>query len=286
MYVNNAEAFVEASTTGWRLVIALRSLVMHHSLHLRDAFQSTSPLEAEIRQMFASELEKAAAEFDQMGARATRDATRQVIKFMDQDLLVRDADHAIQSIRSTFHDEMRTWRVMFLNDKDALLFDEGPLSEFGPEVLSAFPSAHHDMDEACKCLALERWDACAYHCAGVAEVGIKALCRELAVQIDLDARDTTWSKMSDSIGRQITAKGQNPAPRKVSHPATWPEDEQFFNGCLIDVSALRVAHRNPTMHFRRVVPANKASARADTERVVRATETFMRHLATKVVETP
>jgi len=240
-------------------------------------------MEKPVRDVVAMVLEDADRLFDKMGAISTRDAVRRFRNHIRANPMSnREIDLSVANLRGAFFDEMKTWHVLFLNEKEAAIFDHGETTTFGQQVINAFPTALPNMIEACKCFALNRWTATTYHCMGVLEVGIRALCKELQVTIDLDLPDTTWNKMQNAITARLTPQGSSGIPRKASHPATWPDDEIFFNEALQDIRMLSKAYRNPAMHFRSINAASDGQAR----RVLEGTAGFMRSLSEKVSEAP
>lgn len=277
VYEDSAKVFIEGSNTVQNILLILMRLV--NMGENPNAF-----ITGELAEELSAQVGSAKDLFDTMGARATRDACKRTMEYLETPTLtpVRMSEIMIslQAIKSSYYDELASWHVLFLNEREAAIFDHGETTTFGQEVIDAFPSAVPNMVEACKCFALNRWTATTYHCMGVLEAGIRGLCRELSVTIDLNLSDATWNKMQNAIAARITPQGNAGIPRKVSHAATWPEDEIFFNEALQDIRMLGKAYRNPTMHFRSIAPANEGQAR----RVLEGTAAFMRSLSEKVKE--
>lgn len=276
VYEYNGQSFLKAANH-----LGYIERVVGEDYFLQRDQNQLSPT-GEKRLLLREMIDDARGFFQDIEAEMSRKHAQRICLFLDENITYLELLSHIQSLRSTFFDEIDGWKVIVLNEKEALIYDHGERLEFGSEVAVAFPSARHAMAEACRCYALSSWSACEYHCIGVIEIGFKALCRELAVTIDLDARDCDWGKMINAVESQIRAKGHVPAPRKTSHPSTWGEDEQFFNGCLTDLASVQKALRNPTMHFRKLMAPDQTESR----RVLTQSGFFMRHLAQKIKETP
>jgi hypothetical protein len=70
---------------------------------------------------------------------------------------------------------------------------------FGPEVEAKFPSANPEIEEAGKCLALQRPTACVMHLMRVLELGLHSLSREMEVPF----QNENWNKIIDQIEAKI-----------------------------------------------------------------------------------
>ncbi|MHB8636751.1 MAG: hypothetical protein ACYC96_09795 [Fimbriimonadaceae bacterium] len=182
----------------------------------------------------------------------------------------------------TVQDELSLKLFFQLRDDDAQIYRTGVDDFFGSNLVFLSTEAYNDARSACECFALGQFAASSYHSMGVVEQGVKAVCLKLPVTLDLDASDCTWNKMIHAIESEIRAKGNAAAPRKISHPATWANDEQFFNRCVTEISAIAKAFRNPAMHFRRSRVTNPTDARS----VLTLSGEFMKHLAVDLQNIP
>ena len=54
---------------------------------------------------------------------------------------------------------------------------------FGDDVARAFPSSKGDIDEAGKCLALDRGTACVFHLMRILEIGLQLLAAKLGISL-------------------------------------------------------------------------------------------------------
>ncbi len=142
---------------------------------------------------------------------------------------------------------------------------------FGHDMAQKFASAILDIEEAGKCLALERHTACVFHLMRVMEVGLRVLAAILNDPRLNPKRNPSW----DSILKKCQEELAKPLGQRAPE---WAKDDVFFSGAAATLMAVKDAWRNPTMH----VETNYDEERArDVWNCVRA---FMRHIATKLRE--
>jgi hypothetical protein len=137
---------------------------------------------------------------------------------------------------------------------------------FGQSVFDAFPSLIDEIAEAGKCLALDRNTACVFHLMRVMEGGLKLLSKKLEIP---------YAPSWESHIKQITAKV---AAQHKTKGIKWKKDEAFFKDVLGDLTSVKMAWRNPTMHIVKSYDSKQA------ENVLNAVGSFMRHLATRLKE--
>lgn len=142
---------------------------------------------------------------------------------------------------------------------------------FGKRVAKHFRSAAHDIEEAGKCIALNRWTAAVFHMMRVMEVGFRALAKSLK-DPNLDpSRNPSW----DSMLKKCDDELKKPAAQRCPE---WNTDSQFFANATANLRAVKDAWRNPTMHIEAVYAEGIAMD------IWGAVRTFTRHLATKLTE--
>ncbi len=137
---------------------------------------------------------------------------------------------------------------------------------FGDEVSQAFPSAIIEIEEAAKCLALERPTACVFHLMRTVETALKVLAKTLSIPYA-----PSWEGYLGQIATQIEIKWPKRTPKQKREHA-------FYSEAHAHLSSLKIAWRNPTMH---VV---KSYTLEQSEEISGSVRTFMRHLATKLKE--
>jgi hypothetical protein len=138
---------------------------------------------------------------------------------------------------------------------------------FDPEVSTSFPSAGDDIAEAGKCLACGCATACVMHLGRVLEVGLRTLAAEVGVGGQND-----WGKYLEKIEAELS--------RRLKTSGARSPDEQFYAESHAMFDSVRRAWRNPTMHV------DKSYSPERAEEILIAVRSFMRHLATRLKETP
>jgi hypothetical protein len=127
----------------------------------------------------------------------------------------------------------------------------------------------NDIEEAGKCLALNRNTACVFHLMRVMEVGLRALGASLHDPRIDPKRNPTW----DAILKKGDEELLKPLAQRA---AEWQTDEAFFSTAHASLRAVKDAWRNPTMHVERIYDDEAALE------VWNAVRGFMRHLASKL----
>lgn len=137
---------------------------------------------------------------------------------------------------------------------------------FGEDVAAAFPSAVVNIEEAGKCLALDRATACVFHLMRVMESGLKAASKALGIPYA-----PSWESHLKQIDAQVQAKYKRKGVK-------WKRDEPFFRDVSAHLHSVKAAWRNPTMHVVRDYTPEQA------EEIFNAVRAFMRHLSTRLSE--
>jgi hypothetical protein len=142
---------------------------------------------------------------------------------------------------------------------------------FGDDVAKNFPSASVDIEEAAKCLALDRGTAAVFHLMRVMEVGLRALAKSLNDPRLDPKKNPTWST--------ILQKGDEELKKPIAQRAPeWAAHDHFFSEAQANLRVVQYAWRNPTMHVEINYDPEKASD------VMQSVKAFMRHLASKLQE--
>lgn len=201
-----------------------------------------------------------------------RTVSRQVAR--TKDCLERsDCDYGalkekVSELRLRIQDELEGRHFLWVEKSD---FYRASREKFGEKVESKFPSTKVEIEEAGKCLALERNTACVFHLMRVMELGLRALGRSLK-DPNLDPkRNPSWERILNRCDEQLRKPIRDRSPE-------WRKDHHFFSEATANLRAVKDAWRNPTMH----VEIHYDSGQA--EDVFNAVKSFMRHLATKLSE--
>jgi hypothetical protein len=149
-------------------------------------------------------------------------------------------------------------KVVFLQDKN----------QFGDEVVSRFPSAIVDMEEAARCYGLNRNTACVMHLQRVMEVGLKTLTLQSGIT---GLYNPSWDAMLEKLDQELKKD------RKTRSSFVSQHLQQIAEATALLRSA-KIAWRNPTMHVENFYDEEKALD------VFSAVKGFMRSLASFVSE--
>lgn len=136
---------------------------------------------------------------------------------------------------------------------------------FGQVALDAFPSAQEDIEEAAKCLAVERGTACVMHLMRATEVPLKALAGALNVGSQND-----WGSYIREIDRELDARLRASGKRTP--------DEAFYAEIVHAFDRVKRAWRNSSMHVDKTYTPERATD------IFESIKSFMAHLATRIHE--
>ena len=168
----------------------------------------------------------------------------------------------LSELRSRIKDELSERYFLFVfPDKVQYLESRQP---FGEAVIEQFPNAIFDIEEASKCLAVQRPTACVFHFMRAMEEGLKALAKLLGIP---------YAPSWESYIRQIADKISQKHKRKGVH---WKKDEPFFKEILGNLEAIKMSWRNPTMHIVRRYDVEEA------EQIFVTVRLFIQRLAKKL----
>lgn len=142
-------------------------------------------------------------------------------------------------ITQSFHDELEDIYLLHVASARQDLWEARQL--FGSEVAKSFASASADIEEAGKCLALERYTACVFHLMRVMEVGLRALGKSLNDASIDPAKNPSWKDILRKCEGEL-------AKASKDRCAEWRADDQFFSAATANLLAVKDAWRNPTMH--------------------------------------
>jgi hypothetical protein len=112
--------------------------------------------------------------------------------------------------------------------------------QFPPEAVSKFGKGLHDMTAASRCVALDEWDACVFHCMRVLELGLSALASHFSVRYAHE----NWRNIINDITGKIKGICQ------ASHGSNWKEEEHYYSSVALHFQFLTNGWRNYVMHGR------------------------------------
>jgi hypothetical protein len=191
-----------------------------------------------------------------------------LLGFASIDLITKSAEQSANMICTTIQTELRHRLFFVLPSDNVKFYSERAL--FGEKVENAFPSASPEIAEAAKCYALGRNSACVFHLMRALEVGINCI----ATPFGVNAQHTNWHNVLEQIDAKVRAISSQ------SHGPNWKDEQQFYSEAVAHFHVLKNAWRNYAMHLHERYDPERAM---DIWNSVRA---FMRHLATRLSETP
>lgn len=151
------------------------------------------------------------------------------------------ATHHLDCILKVVSNEAATKLFLPISSRMAEAFDRTkPL--WGQEVSAKFSSISYEIEEAGKCLALDRSTAAAFHSIRILEATIRALSRCLQIPDPTKASQRSWMKMLDSLKGGIGRKWPTNNDRMSG-------DGEFFDNAYAALAAMQNPWRNATMHL-------------------------------------
>lgn len=177
--------------------------------------------------------------------------------------------HLTLDLQGRIHDELSSVLFMHFTLSEASRYQD--LNPFGPEVAANFHSTAFDIEEAAKCLATTRYTACVFHLMRVLEVALKVIAKSLGIPDPVKEAERNWGGILRKINEAMGQKD------KLNDPA-WLEDKDFYKNAYTDLTAVRTAWRNPTMHIESRYDDQRAS------HIYNVVKGFMQHLAIKLQE--
>lgn len=229
----NARAFL-AATTEMRMVIALIDRIEDKNQAVPD----------DDRGLMAGHLARLIEALSIVNARSALAPANRLNKLNEANpptITYFDVQVMLSDVESRFADHLDDVRMFVIPDQRAHLMGEAAQIMNEGKIVTFFPSATFELEEAGKCLALGRPTACAFHAMRMLEIGIDALRKFLGVPDPVKATDRSWGNVLGSIKDAIDAKYPKKGRVKGS-PGT--ELEALY----ATLDAVKNPWRNATMH--------------------------------------
>jgi hypothetical protein len=172
---------------------------------------------------------------------------------------------------SRLRDEL-TLHKLFVLESDKTRYFEPAKPLFGEDTARRFVSAAFEIDEAAKCLALERPTACVFHLMRTMEIAIRAIARCLNIPDPTKPAERNWGAILKAI------KGELDSRAAGNPPWNDPGDRELIESAYASLDAVRVAWRNTTMHVENKYTGDEA------EHIFIAVRGFMMKLASRCDE--
>lgn len=135
-------------------------------------------------------------------------------------------------IQHRVEDELDGTIVLRIPPKRAPYYEKA--DAFGADVMARFPTTTYDLEEACNCFALARYNAVIYHVMRVLEAGLEDFAAALNVPLPADK---SWDRLVRECRREVRNMPKGP-------------DKERYDDVLNHLDGVRNAWRNPTMHPR------------------------------------
>jgi hypothetical protein len=209
-----------------------------------------------------------------LDARVTSIAVREYIERLnDTETAVTydDIGEAYADIDRSLRRELSLVDLLVLRGETAKYFDpSSPL--FGADFAQKFNSAGtYELEEAGKCLALDRATASVFHLMRIMEIGIRALAKSLQIPDPLKPVEKNWGVILERVWEGIEKKWPNAAARMTG-------DGALFEALYASLDAVKNPWRNGTMHVERKYTEEEA------KHVFDAVRGFMMRLAERIDE--
>lgn len=259
--------------------------IFTHLSMLRQAMRAAAPLSLIIPRADHDRLKRDIStlrdELSSLGLRAASASARKLLETFDRAAQKNEMYHftlddtnlieaAIKDIDSRARDELESEYVFFISaQKQELYKQESPL--FGEAVARKFPSIAYEIEEAGKCLSLDRSTASAFHSIRALEAAIRALARCLAIPDPTKAADRSWFKSLGAISAEMQKRWPTTADRMNG-------DGRFFEEAHATLSAMQNPYRNSTMHL------DQKYTEEEAEDIFNVIKAFMRKLASRLDE--
>jgi hypothetical protein len=175
----------------------------------------------------------------------------------------------LNALRNRIEDELESVKFIAIDSAKELYFtNERP---FGDNVSCTFPCVSYDIEEASKCLALERSTASAFHSIRALEAAIRAISRCLRIPDPTRAADRNWGAMLKKINAEIDRRWSGSSNRMSG-------DGEFFDNAFAALAAMQNPYRNSTMHLDQKYTSEEAS------HIFEVVGGFMKKLASRMDE--
>lgn len=191
-----------------------------------------------------SSFQELAAATDFIGAEvASMAARRMASRLAEPDDIVKMAEIAncISDVQSRLRDECQLISFVVLNRNQKSLM--GPANSLAGDwdINRIFPDAARELEEACKCLALQRPTASVFHAMRMLEVGIRNLTAVLGIPDPIKPVERNWGVILKTIKDKIDEK----FPAKDRMPGS---EGAAIERLYASLDAVKNPWRNGTMH--------------------------------------
>jgi hypothetical protein len=175
-----------------------------------------------------------------------------------------DLRRTLTALQERIYDSLEELMCLQIPSQKADYYNKSDL--FGDDVTFHFRSANYDIEEAGKCFAVGRYTACVFHLMRVMEIGTKGFAQALGVLGKIKTAQSSWGQILSLTNEEIKIRNKGSDP-------SWVSQKSFFENVQSDLSVVKNAWRNPTMHVENQYDEERA------EDIFNSVKGFMRHLA-------
>jgi hypothetical protein len=165
------------------------------------------------------------------------DADRVVSLFKADKLTIADVSRAVDKLSERISDELGLCHLLLLSADERELF--GETEPYGTKVRKKFPGAREDLEEAAKCLAVDRGTACVMHLMRAMEMSLHQLAG--AVGANFKASDQ-WDSILNELDKTINGWGYQTKAEVLR--------KDRFRQVHTNLASVKRAWRHPYMHAR------------------------------------
>lgn len=158
-----------------------------------------------------------------------------------------------------FEKELKSTKMLILNPVFASYYSD-PQTKFSESVVTNFPTAAPDIEEAGRCFALGRHTACVFHLMRIVETALSPIAK---IILPNDPRPN-WDPIIKKLDAELKL---SPKDRSISG------DPQFLAELSAHANSLKLAWRNRVMHIDAIMTEERAKVIFD------ATAAFMNYAA-------
>jgi hypothetical protein len=176
-------------------------------------------------------------------------------------------------LRQDLESDLKEQKFMALSQEEIRNFNQD--ERFGAEVKIKFPNANQEITAAATCYAINNYTGCVFHLMRAIEYGARAMLQNFGVTTLRDQRPVAlgdWGNLQESLTDELQklSVGKRKDAQKM-------RDFEFFSYAIEQFEKFRT-WRNKVSHLR------EEFLPGQTKDIMDATERYMRHLATRLIE--
>lgn len=234
-----------------------------------DSAQTTSAEQDEWRKSAAGHLQFMKQQCAQLGMDSSSAQCDRIAARVKAGTDIVPVCYLLRDLESTIVGELEKPIFLALRDDLSVFYDHDDKPHFGEQVADQFRKSTHDIAEARRCFALERWDGCVHHLMLAIEQAIRKWAKDLKLKtrLPLDLENL------EQILQAAEVKHKEVKQRKKSHKRD--NDLKYIAETSGHFGFIKDAWRNHAAHGRERYDERKA------RNLMVHVEAFMRVLATR-----